>query len=55
MKEINISLKINNLFNVKYESNAWVYRYVVDGEYQELNGFFPQAGIHLMGGITIKL
>jgi len=55
LKEISFSLKFNNIFNVKYESNAWVYRYYYEGSYNTYDGYFPQAGIHIMGGITLKL
>jgi iron complex outermembrane receptor protein len=54
-REIGLSLQVNNLFNTKYESNAWIYRYVTGGEEHFMDGYFPQAGIHLYGGITLKL
>lgn len=54
MKEIGFSLMINNLFNEKYESNAWVYRYSSENSLQKLDGYFPQAGINFMAGISVK-
>ena len=54
-KEIGLNLQINNLFNSQYESNAWIYRYLTGGEEHFMDGYFPQAGIHLYGGITLKL
>jgi len=45
---------INNLFNEEYESNAWVYRYSSGDTMQKLDGYFPQAGIHFMAGISVK-
>jgi len=54
MKELAFSLKFNNIFNVLYESNAWVYRYYYEGSYNTYDGYFPQAGIHFMLGITLK-
>ncbi len=53
MKEINISLKVNNLFNTEYISNAWVYRYYSEGSYGVLDGYFPQAGTNFMVGIGV--
>lgn len=50
IKTVNLQFTINNLFNLKYEANAWVYRaqFANDGsEYRE-DGFFPQAGINFM-------
>jgi iron complex outermembrane receptor protein len=53
-KEIGFSLMINNIFNEKYESNAWVYRYTYENSMQKLDGYYPQAGINLMAGVSVK-
>jgi len=55
LNEIEFNVAINNLFNHKYETNAWVYRYFYEGSYGKLDGYFPQAGINIMGGIKVKL
>lgn len=52
--EIDFSLLINNILNAQYSSNAWVYRYFEDGREYRMDGFFPQAGINVLGGVTIK-
>jgi iron complex outermembrane receptor protein len=49
-----LHFEIINLFNEIYESNAWTYRYILGGEYQYSSAYFPQAGIHFMGGITLN-
>lgn len=54
VKEIGLSLQVNNLFNAEYETNAWIYRYYQGGDEYSTDGYFPQAGIHLFGGITLK-
>jgi iron complex outermembrane receptor protein len=54
VKEVMLNIFINNLFNRQYESNAWVYRYVLDGEYRKLDGYYAQAGVNFMAGITLK-
>jgi iron complex outermembrane recepter protein len=54
LKELGFSLKINNLTNTKYESNAWVYRYYSEGAYGVYDGYFPQAGINFLAGIDLK-
>ncbi|MCB2194956.1 MAG: TonB-dependent receptor [Bacteroidetes bacterium] len=54
IKEIGINLLVNNIFNHEYESNAWVYRYILGGEEYLMDGFYPQAGINFLGGITLK-
>lgn len=52
--EIVIHCMVNNLFNEMYESNAWVYSYILGGERFEMDGYFPQAGTHFMIGIDFK-
>jgi iron complex outermembrane recepter protein len=54
LKEFGISLKINNLTNAMYESNAWVYRYYSEGTYGVYDGYFPQAGINFLVGLDLK-
>lgn len=53
-KEFNLHLMVNNLFDVKYENNAWVYSYVYGGERFAQDGYFPQAGINGMVGLDIR-
>lgn len=52
--EISFSLLVNNVFDVNYETNAWVYRYMSGGKEYEMNGYFPQAGIHFLAGLKLK-
>lgn len=54
IKELEFHLLINNLSNHEYESNAWVYSYIYGGSRYSMDGYFPQAGINFMGGITLK-
>ena len=54
IKKIGINLLINNVFNHEYESNAWVYRYITGGEEYLMDGYFPQAGINILGGLTLE-
>lgn len=44
---------INNLLNEKYESNGWVYSYYYGGSRNKMDGYFPQAGISYLLGMTI--
>ncbi len=55
LPDAEIMLQINNLFNEKYETNAWVYRYFYQGRYESMDGFFPQAGINFMIGVNLSL
>lgn len=54
IREIDFSLLINNIFSAKYSSNAWIYRYFEDGREYRMDGFFPQAIINVLGGVTLK-
>lgn len=53
-REIGFYLTVNNLFNEKYESNAWVYRYYLGNEHYNMFGFYPQAGINFLAGISVR-
>lgn len=53
-KGITARLIVNNLFNEKYETSAWVYRYFNEGSEYVMDGYFPQAGINFLTGITVK-
>ncbi len=53
LKTFRINISINNIFNEMYETNAWVYRYIYNGKEQEMNGYFPQAGINFTAGLSI--
>ncbi len=54
IKEINFSLTVNNIFNEKYETNAWVYRYTNGGKEYAMDGYFPQAGTNFLGGVSFR-
>jgi iron complex outermembrane receptor protein len=45
---------VNNLLDEKYETNAWVYSYLLGGERYKMDGYYPQAGTHFMFGIDFK-
>jgi iron complex outermembrane receptor protein len=54
-EEIGLTLAVNNLFSARYESSAWVYPYYLGGIYNEYNGYFPQALINFLVGISVKI
>ena len=72
IRNIALSLSINNVFNSNYVSNAWVYQYKsgdgsYDGSYGDpystpagkpgyynMAGYFPQAGINFLAGVTFR-
>ena len=55
MKEITFTMNISNIFSEKYESNAWVYPYLLGAAYYESNGYFPQAPVNFLFGISLKI
>ena len=65
-EEIAISALVNNIFNVKYESNAWVYKYKsgdgsYDGSYGDIystdrgNGYYDMAGYFPQAGTNFLI
>ncbi len=54
IREIGFSLAVNNIFSNKYETNAWVYPYYQDGILYTSNGYFPQALINFLFGISLR-
>jgi iron complex outermembrane receptor protein len=53
-KELTCQFVVNNLFDKKYETNAWVYKYIEKGELHVMDGYFPQAGINCMFKLGVK-
>ncbi|HYW94445.1 MAG TPA: TonB-dependent receptor [Bacteroidales bacterium] len=53
-KQLSFHFMVANLFNERYETNAWIYRYVSNGEEAFMDGYFPQAGRHFTGGIRVR-
>ena len=54
-KDLNFNLSVNNIFNNKYCSNAWVYKAIVGGEEYIEDGYFSQAGINFMFSLIIGI
>ncbi|MEM1122133.1 MAG: TonB-dependent receptor [Bacteroidota bacterium] len=67
--EIAFTLLIRNLFDAKYISNAWTYRYISEsfdgrpfdpttrleqGSTYNLTGYYPQAGRNFLLGVTLS-
>lgn len=54
MKEMTITARINNLFNVRYEPNGYTYSYISGGQTQTENYYFPMAGTNLLVGVSVR-
>lgn len=58
VKELSVSLMVNNIFNKLYESNGytWGYYYGYDeGNLYQQNNYYPQAGTNFLLSIAVKL
>ena len=55
-QEAGLTFQVNNLFNVMYETNAWIYKGYVEGSGITTldDGFFPQAGRHFFIGTSLR-
>lgn len=67
-EELSFNLLVQNLFNARYSSNAWTYRYYSEfypalddpynrpenGNFHNLTGYYPQAGINFLLGVTAR-
>jgi iron complex outermembrane receptor protein len=59
MKEIDLTLLVNNITSLKYVSNGYTYYFLQQsssGTNTEVNSnsFFPQALISVLGGVNLK-
>ncbi len=55
LKEMNLILQVNNIFNKKYEPNGYTYNYISGGMLSVNNYYFPMAGTNFMMGVNVKL
>mgnify|MGYP000471326234 CR=1 FL=1 len=53
-KEIELNFLVRNLLNKNYITNAYAYRYISDKVLYEGEGYFPQAGLNYLLGLTFK-
>ncbi len=55
-QEVGVILQVNNVFNLMYETNAWVYKGFIAGAGITTleDGFFPQAGRHFFIGTSLR-
>jgi len=49
-----VSILVSNVLNTQYETNAWLYRYYTGGEEFFMDGYYPQAGRHVMVALNVK-
>ncbi len=54
IKNINLSLLVNNVFDKKYESNGYTYGSIYQGITTTENFYFPQAGTNFLLSLNLK-
>lgn len=55
LKNIGLTLLVNNIFNEKYEANGYTWGYLnADGSRQHFNYYYPQAEANFLLGLNLK-
>ncbi|WP_331283624.1 TonB-dependent receptor [Pedobacter rhodius] len=54
VKNVNLGLLVNNLFDKKYESNGYTYGYLYGGSRITENFYYPQAGTNFLLSLNVK-
>lgn len=54
LKEVGLSVQLNNILNRKYESNGYTYSYIYGGSTTTQNFYYPQAGFNWLAGVTLQ-
>ena len=54
LKNLSLSFMVNNLFDIEYESNGYTWGYMFDGFQYQQNNYYPQAGINVLAGLSLK-
>lgn len=55
LKNIDLTLQVNNLFNKKYEPNGYTFSYYYNNELTTENYYFPMSGTNWMIGVNVRL
>ncbi|HEY1040413.1 MAG TPA: TonB-dependent receptor, partial [Bacteroidia bacterium] len=53
IKEMRFTVSLNNIFNKMYSSNGYTYGWIYGRQYT-YNHYYPQAGINVLGGISVS-
>lgn len=54
VKDLGITLALNNVLNKMYEANGYTFSYQYDNKLTTENYYFPQAGFNFLFGINIR-
>ncbi|MCC7401821.1 MAG: TonB-dependent receptor [Chitinophagaceae bacterium] len=53
-RQADLVVRLNNIFNKKYESGGYTYNYISGGQLSVNNYYFPMAGTNFLLGVNIK-
>ena len=53
MRELRFSLLAANIFSAEYEPNGYSFGFIYDGQRNDFNYLFPQAGLNFLGQLTL--
>ena len=54
VRNIALTVQINNVLNEKYESNGYTFGYISGGEEQYFNHYYPQAGRNILAQVKVE-
>ncbi|HTF03003.1 MAG TPA: TonB-dependent receptor [Bacteroidia bacterium] len=54
LSELRFGVQVSNLLNTMYSSNGYTYGYIYTGMQSRYNYYYPQAGITVMGMVSMK-
>ena len=54
MKEVSLSLLVNNIFDVSYSSNGYTWGYFAGASETRQNYYYPQAGRNFLAMVTMR-
>lgn len=54
IREIGLSLMLNNVLDKKYVSNGYTFSYIAARELTTVNYYYPQAGFNFLLGVNLK-
>ena len=54
LRDIELNLLVNNIFNAEYESNGYTWGYMWDGYLYQQNNYYPQAGTNFLAGLKLR-
>jgi iron complex outermembrane receptor protein len=54
VNRIRMTLQVNNVLNEMYESNGYTFGYVLGGNEQHFNYYYPQAGRNIMAHVKLE-